>query len=343
MKQGFTLILFFSIVLNAYCGHDTYSFQTYGNLSAKIEHSKEALTTDKAFKCVEYCSYITNELIPEQKVYIEIYTLRLDEKEDFFVSYGNGKKVSYRNYNQTDRKGNTKAIREYEKTDSLDSEKLIIRYVSLDPDYKKLTRLVYQSISQIDFIESNQKQIDYKWFNNDWIIKSADSLIIRAWTNNVVNDHKINSFLTDKSYSSVICENHSDFPFTYIDSDTAVTIIRKSSKDNLLIIDNLIWFAIRADFGIFFDSDSAFYITDSEKQTLSQRILIPISITDYEMISFSQKSKYAVEFSVMNFDYENYNHEIHSWIYGTENGKLIDVSRLTEKEINKMSKKKYWH
>jgi hypothetical protein len=343
MRLGLTLLIVFSIVLSGYCGHDSYSFQTYGNLSAKIEHSKEALTTDKAFKCVEYCSYITNDLIPEQKVYIEIYTLRLDEKEDFFVSYGNGKKVSYRNYNQTDRKGNTKAIREYEKTDSLDSERLIIRYVSLNPDYKKLTRLVYESISQIDFIKSNQKQINYKWFNNDWIIKSADSLKIRTWINNVDNDHKINFFLTDKSYSSEICENHLAFPFTYIDSDATVTIIHKSSKDNLLIIDKLYWFALRADFGIFFDSDSTFYIADSEKQTLSQKIMIPVSITDYEMISFSQKSNYAVEFSVMNFDNENYNHEIHRWIYGTENGELIDISKLTEKEINKMTKKKYWH
>jgi hypothetical protein len=343
MRLGFTLIIFFSIALSGYCGHDIYSFQTYGNLSAKIEHSKESLTTDKAFKCVEYCSYITNELIPEQKVYIEIYTLRLDEKDDFFVSYGNGKKESYINYNQTDRKGNTKAIREYEKTDSLDSERLIIRYVTLNPDYKKLTRLVYESINQIDFIKSNQKKFDYKWFNNYWIIKSADSLKIRTWLNNVDNDHKINAFLTEKSYSSVICENHSDFPFTYIDSDTSVTIIRKSSKDNLLFIDKLSWFAILTDFGIFFDSDSTFYIADSEKQTLSQRILIPVSISDNKMASFSQKSKYAVEFSVMNFDNENYNHETHSWIYGTENGKLIDVSNLTEKEINRMSKKKYWH
>ena len=45
----------------------------------------------------------------------------------------------------------------------------------------------------------------------------------------------------------------------------------------------------------------------------------------------------------LNFDHEKYNHEIYSWIYGTENGILVDVSKLNEKEINRMTKKKYCH
>lgn len=343
MRLGFTILLVFSIFLHGYCGHDAYSFKTYGNLSAKIEISKEALVTDKAFKCVEYCSYITSNLIPEQSVYIEIYTLRLGEKEDFFVSYGNGKKKSYKNYNQVDRKGNTKAIREFEKTDSLDSDRLVIRYVSLKPDYKKLMRLVYESISQIDFVKNNQNQIEYKWFNNDWEFVSVDTLRLNDWTNKVENDYKINDYLTDKSYSSIICKNHMNFPFTYVDSDTIIKIRSKLSDNNLAVIKQLSWFAINEDYGIFFDSDSTFFIADSKKQTLSEKLEISVSISDYEQIYFSQRSKYAIEFSVMNFDHEKYNHEIYSWIYGTENGILIDVSKLNEKEINRMTKKKYWH
>jgi len=70
---------------------------------------------------------------------------------------------------------------------------------------------------------------------------------------------------------------------------------------------------------------------------------INVSINDFDQIFFSQKSKYAVGFSVIKFDKKDYINESYSWIYGTEIGKLINVSEVDEKEIKKMSKRKYWY
>lgn len=345
MNRHFLIVFILTILTTkGFCGLDVYSFKTYGNLSAKIEYSTEEIITDKAFKCAEFCSYITNALYPGQKVYLEIYTLRFGEGEDFFVSYDNGRKEIYENYNTVDKKGAQTSVRKYVKTDSTGSNKLIIRYVSLNPDYKKLSRFIYSSILKLDFIKQNQTLIEYKWFNNDWVFNSVDTIETNFWRTISENDLKIETLLKDKSFMSEICKNQSHFAFTYQDSVNSITILEKTDERKTGIeFESLIWFAIREDLGVFVSSDSTFYIADSKNKKISKKLTVPVRFSSFQKLYFSKRSKYAVEFSMINFDNVNLNHQTNSFIYRPNEDQLINVSEMDKKEIDRICKKTYWH
>ncbi len=325
--------------LKGLCNQDVYSYKTFGNLTAKIEIGIEKVNTDKAFKCVEFCSYLTNQIYPDKKIYIEIYTLTNDKKEDFFVSFGNGKKEIYNNYGKVDRKGKVTQIRKYEETDSLDNNAVIIRYISTKPDYKKLTRLIYSCLYEIDLVKYKQSQINYIWFSWDWTFMTVDSNIIQNWINSTQHDEIIENILKDKTYKSELCKNFPQFTFTFeYNNDTYKIITKSDNKFTGVEFKELIWFDVENDYGIFMNSDSTFYIADSKNNLISNQMFVPIKFSEFRKIYFSKKYENVLELSVMNFDNLNFNHEIHDWFYLTKEKKLIDVSNINEKERKKIYK-----
>ena len=172
------------------CNENLFSYKTYGNLNVRV-NADEKICTDNAFKSAEFCSYLTNQLLPDKKVCLEIYTTGIDDKEDFFVSYGNGKKEVFYNYDKEDRKGKVTKIRKFFSIDSLEYNGIVIRYLTKNPDYKKLMRLMYSAINQIDFIKDNQKELKYDWQGFDWTFSSVDTIVTREWINTTKYDKLI--------------------------------------------------------------------------------------------------------------------------------------------------------
>lgn len=319
---------------------DAYAYLTFGNLKVKIEISQDNLATDKAYMAAEFCGYLTNSMIPNQSVYLEIYTLRVNRKDDFLISFDNGLKTSYENFTKMDRNRTQKPIRQFEKTDSLSSTHLVIRYISLDPDYKKLLRIVQISIQNLDKIKREQSSIEYKWFNKDWIINTMDTAQIHKWVSQTNFDDKFNNIIRDKKFISKLCSSNSKSIYSYFYQNDNYFFFNKNKPDSVIkYFKDLSWFALADTKSIYFINDSTFFITDSELGKISKEYSLNKQIYDFQNRFFSKESKYAVKFSLMNWDNVAYNHEIYSWIYRPIEEKLMDVSKLTEKQIHDLSKK----
>lgn len=320
------------------CNEDYYSYKTYGNLNVKIA-SNENITLDKAFKSAEFSSYLTNQLCPDKKVYLEIYTLGIDENEDFFVSYGNGKNEVFNNYNKEDRKGKITKIRQFVTIDSLKYDGIVIRYMSKNPDYKKLMRLIYSGVNQLDYIKNKQIQVKYNWFGLDWTFSSVDTLVTKEWTNTTKFDKLIANTLKNKVFMSEACKNENGFAFTYQCSTDEYKIYSKTDNEfKSIVLKELIWFYINQGYGIFINSDSTFYIADSKNNIVSNLMSVPIKFSNFKNIYFSKKSEKALQLSVMNFDNKNYNHKIIKWLYLIDEKKLINVSEIEGKDKQKLDK-----
>jgi len=340
MKKINLIILLIIWTKTGYCNQDAYAYLTFGNLKVKIEISQDNLATDKAYMAAEFCGYLTNSMIPNQSVYLEIYTLRVNRKDDFLISFDNGLKTSYENFIKMDRNRTQKPVRQFEKTDSLSSIHLVIRYISLDPDYKKLLRLVQISIQNLDKIKREQSSIEYKWSNKDWIINSMDTTQIHEWVSQTNFDDKFNNIIRDKKYISKLCTSNNKSIYSYFYQNDNYSFFNKTKPDSVIKnFKDLSWFALADTKSIYFINDSTFFITDSELGKISKEYSLNKRIYDFQNRFFSKESKYAVKFSLMNWDNIAYNHEIYSWIYRPIEEKLMDVSKLTEKQIRDLSKK----
>jgi hypothetical protein len=317
--------------LKGLCNEDYYSYKTYGNLNVKIA-SNENITLDKAFKSAEFSSYLTNQLCPDKKVYLEIYTLGIDDNEDFFVSYGNGKKEVYNNYDKTDRKGKTTKIRQFVTIDSLKYDGIVIRYMSKKPDYKKLMRLIYSSVNKLEYIKNQQKQVTYNWSSLDWTFSSIDTLVTLKWTTITKFDKLIANTLKNKVFISEACKNENGFAFTYHCSTDEYKIYSKTDNEfKGIVLKELIWFNINQNYGIFINSDSTFYIADSQNNNISNLLSVPIKFSNFQNTIFFKKSENILQLFVVKVN-KNHKDEILKWIYLIEEKKLINETE-TERII----------
>ncbi len=344
MKKIALFISMFFFIEAGYCNQDIYTMVNLGNLSARIEiNQNNNLATDKAYMSAEFCSYLTNELIPHQLISIEIYTLSLKNRDDFFVSFDHGEKTTYRINNQINKKNES-----YESTprliavDSLKDERLVFRYISSYPDYKKLLRFIYCAIKNQKKIESEQKGIKYKWINEEWHFQTIDSMIVNEWVNQTDFDKEINKIIANKKYESRICEQSNEIIYSYFFLNGNYFIFKKNNKDSILrTMPDLKWFALSKSRSLFFINDSIFFITDSEFELISPYRTLNKYISDYQGIYFSNQNKYAAILTLIDYDNQNYNHKIYKWIYRPQEDELIDVSNMKKKEINRLFRKTY--
>lgn len=328
-----TILIFSSI--KGLCNEDYYSYKTYGNLNVKIA-SNENITLDKAFKSAEFSSYLTNQLYPDKKVYLEIYTLGIDDNEDFFVSYGKGEKEVFNNYEKEDRKGKATKIRQFVTIDSLKYDGIVIRYMSKNPDYKKLMRLIYSGVNQLDYIKNKQIQVKYNWFGLDWTFSSVDTLVTKEWTNTTKFDKLIANTMKNKVFMSEACKNENRFAFTYQCSTNEYKIYSKTDNEfKSIVLKELIWFNINQNYGIFINSDSTFYIADSN--IVSNLMTVPIKFSNFQHIVFSKKSENVLQLFVIKTN-KNQKNEVVQWFYLIKEMKLVNVSKMNKEEKNKLEK-----
>jgi hypothetical protein len=344
MKKIALFISMFFLIEAGYCNQDIYNIVNLGNLSARIEiNQNNNLATDKAYMSAEFCSYLTNELIPNQLISIEIYTLSLKNRDDFFVSFDHGEKTTYRINNQINKKIKSNELtHKLIAVDSIKDERLVFRYISSDPDYKKLLRFIYCAIKNQKKIESEQKGIKYKWINEEWYFQTIDSMIVNEWANKIDIDKEINKIIANKKYESRICAQSNETIYSYFFLNGSYFLFNKNEKDSTLrtMID-LRWFALNETRALFFINDSIFFITDSKIKFISPYHTLNKNISDYQSIYFSNQNKYAAILTLINYDSQNFHHEINKWIYRPKEDALINVSAMNEKKIGRLCKKTY--
>lgn len=311
------------------CNENLFSSKTYGNLNVRV-NGDEKIYTDNAYKSAEFCSYLTTQLFPNKKVCLEIYTSGIDDNEDFFVSYGNGKKEVFYNYDKEDRRGKVTKIRRFSSIDSLEYNGIVIRYLTKNPDYKKLMRLMYSAINQIDFIKDNQKELKYDWQGFDWTFSSVDTIVTKEWINTTKYDKLIANTLKNKIFISEACKNENEFAFSYQCSTDEYKIYSKTDSEfKNIVFKELIWFNIIKDYGVFVNSDSTFYIADSNNKTISNLINAPIKFSNFKDMLFLKKSENVLHLYIHKIN-KNHKDEFIKWFY------LIDEKKLiTEPEMEK--------
>jgi hypothetical protein len=332
--------------------HNEYSFEN-GNLTLKINSLVEsplknvlvdATKYDKIIRYAEYCSVITNSLLSNEKVYLDITTLKFNGNDDFLISYGNGKTESY-SYVYPYINGVRTKTKMNQKYYSLDSNQLVIRYNCKEPDLNKLIRIVYSSFLNIDYIKHNQKHVEYEWLMlSYWYTQSMDSLIIDKWSKNTENDSLLHSKINTYEYKSKMCYNFPKFNYYYQDSKHAIRFYEKSSNNYTgFEFENLFWFAVDKEFGIFATSDSSLFIIDSENKKISNIYKLPVPISSFQRKIFAVQSKYAVKFSMFNTDDIGFVKDKFSLIYRPLENIYIDVTELDNKQVKEYCLKKYWH
>lgn len=343
MKYKMAILLSLLIIKSGLSRNNDMYSNSFGNLTFKISTSGDDYLKDEIFRYVEYSSLITNNLLPNHKVYLEINTFNLRNENDFLISCGDGQ-LEYYEYVYPYINGIRTLTKTNQKITKLDSNQLVIRYVCQKPDFDKLLRTIYYSIINIEKIKENQLDIEYKWMASYWKTKSIEPNTTKEWSNLSVKDTFIQSFIKTHNFESKMCYRHTKFGFYYCDSQQGIKLYEKqNNKFTGFKFDSLSWFAINKTYGIFATTDSCFYIVDSKNKKISEKFTMPVAISKFQQHIFTVESKFGIRLSLINTDNIGIVKDKYSLIYRPVENLFIDVTKTNEKDVKKFCMKKYWH